>query len=582
MLLSGAVGVTALGGWLPGMGGNVNSVQAADAEDLPWIELSYVGRSPEDAQRVNVQPAEDVVTPYLEEKFHIRVKEVVQGPADSTIQQNVAMWSAAGSMPDVIECDSQSAAILMATGKFADLTDAIRRNMPNYIERCWPEEYWEYTNYEGKQYSVMSFDEMKNPPVATEEDPWYEGLYAHGLVVREDILAELGYEFTPIDEIRAATTDQGIKPTVEQMAIEPAIDTPEALYELMKQIQESEIKAPNGQNMIPMTLMSWMTHHLGCMFDFGRWRIGDDGEVDGMLGCAGAQDYMEWLNKVYNEGLLDPDYILQSDSQYQEKIGSGTAAIAFYAGFDIKAAEQSLAQLDPDARLRFIPWPKENENQGFYDVVSPVGYWHSLIRADMPQEDIDRILQMWDYMFSDEGQDLISWGPEEAGLWEIVDGVKKFKDPQVAEDCLSRTRNSRGADYYGLCEASVAAKEQNFSPLVLTCPGSLNYQSFFRSYDAELDFDNVTRNLLGANGKNFDGRAANGDNSELVSNVENWYWGEFMSRELAKILQAEPGEGFEAAWEEVYNAFVTETNYGEAKAAMEIYFEKYPPVSETE
>lgn len=548
--------------------------------EAPWIEFTFVARDPDTAQRIQVNPTEDVVTPYLEDKFHIRLKEVVQGPKDSTIEQNIAMWDAADNMPDIIECDSAAAANLRSTGMFADLTDYIKEYMPDYMETCWPEEYWERTNYEGKQYSVMSFDTMKKPPVDPETDPYDEGVYAHGLVVREDILEKLGYKFTPAEEIKKLTTDQGMKPTQEQMAIEPAIDSPDAFYEFLNKVKTAGLKTPAGQDVIPLTLQGWMTHHLGCMFDFGRWRIDDTGNVDGMLGTPGAKDFLQFLNKIYREELLDNDYILQEANQYQEKIGSGIAACAFYAGFDINAAEQSLMMVDPAAKLRFIPWPKTDKELGWYDVQAPEGYWHTMIRKDMPEEDIKRMCQFWNYMFTEEGQDLVSWGPEEAGLWKMVDGKKQFADPQVESDCLNLVRNAKGVDYYGLCEKSIAAREQNFSPLVLTCPGTINYSSFFRSYDPVLDFHTTVRNMFGSEGQNKDGSAANGDGSQVVSTVDNYYWGEFMSKDLAKILQAATDDEFEAAWGEVQKSFMTKTDYQAAKESMTEYFKKFPPVKE--
>lgn len=563
-------------GMLAGCGSK--KAEAVKEGEDPWIEFTFVARDPDTAQRIQVKPGEDVVTPYLENKFHIRLKEVVQGPKDSTIEQNVAMWDAADNMPDIIECDSSAAANLRSTGMFADLTDYIKEYMPDYIKTCWPEEYWDRTNFEGRQYSVMSFDTMKNPPVDPESDPYDEGVYAHGLVVREDILEQMGYQFTPVAELQKTTTDLGIKPTEEQLAIVPAIDSPEAFYEFLNKIKEAGLTTPSGQEVIPLTLQGWMTHHLGCMFDFGRWRIDSTGDVDGMLGTPGAKDYMHFLNQIYREGLLDNDYILQEANQYQEKIGSGVAACAFYAGFDIKAAEQSLQMVNPDARLRFIPWPKKDKDLGWYDVQAPEGYWHTMIRKDMPPEDIKRMCQFWNYMFTDEGQDLVSWGPEEAGLWKMVDGKKQFADPEVESDCLNLVRNAKGVDYYGLCEKSIAAREQNFSPLVLTCPGTINYSSFFRSYPPVLDFHTTVRNMLGSAGQNKDGSAANGDGSEGVSAVDNYYWGEFMSKDLAKILQATTEEEFETAWKEVEGAFMTKTNYQEAKTAMTAYFKKFPPI----
>ncbi|PAD27812.1 hypothetical protein CHH60_29515, partial [Paenibacillus sp. 7523-1] len=35
------------------------------------------------------------------------------------------------------------------------------------------------------------------------------------------------------------------------------------------------------------------------------------------------KEYFRWLNKMYNEGLLDKDTFVQKDDQYKSKIASG-------------------------------------------------------------------------------------------------------------------------------------------------------------------------------------------------------------------------------------------------------------------
>src|SRR5699024_6672181 len=69
-------------------------------------------------------------------------------------------------------------------------------------------------------------------------------------------------------------------------------------------------------------------------------------------------------------------------------------------------------------------------------------------------EGIDRLCEMWDWMYSDEGLDILTWGPEGTGIWEYADDgtTKVFVDPETEEDCLGGIIGEKGADYYGLYE----------------------------------------------------------------------------------------------------------------------------------
>lgn len=539
-------------------------------KEPPLLEISFAPRNIQIAQIMMSQSPDDVVTPYIEKKFNIKLKDVIQVPNDSTIEQAVAMWIAANNLPDALECGISSLPALAQTGKFADLTEYARQ-MPNYF-KYFPEKYWDRTNIDGKQYSIHGIQNAW-PPSFYDDDPYYEGVFSHCMFVREDILAKAGYSFTPVDEIKKNTTEKGIKPTVEQFAISPAIDTPDKFYEMLKKIKDLNLTV-NGKPLIPMSILPWQQFHIGSMFDFGYWRLNKQGEVDGWFGLPGAKDYYKWIANAYNEGILDKDFLLHKDEEYQEKVSSGRVAVGMAWMPDYKGAQQALQQVVPEGRFRFIPFPKTDPQLGWYDVVVPGGYWHVMVKADMPAENIKRLTEYWDWLLSDEGQETASWGPEEGGLWEIKDGKKVFKDEKVANDCLNKVRNGNGADRYGLMEAT---QKGTFSPLVHAAPEIPTEHLFFRSYPAKLDFDEVTRNLLGRNSQNFTGSVAVSDNTKLVSDVSNWFWGEFSGKTIAKLLKTKTDSEFDAAYEQIMKDFIDKSNYNVAKKQMEEWFERFPP-----
>lgn len=539
------------------------------AEEPELLEYTFVFYG-DDASKWSDNP-NDVVTKYVEEKFNIKVKEVIIVKSED-FQQRLNQWIATDTVPEVICCGDTGANYAVSTGEFAVLDEYIDK-MVNY-NRYFDATYWPRFMNDGKRYQIpnvtlnLNGEEFAN-------DPYNPGDMTHCMWVREDILEMCGYTFTPIEEIAAQTTEKGIKPTVDNFAIEPAIDTPEKFYELLKKIKELDLDV-NGKDVIPLSVTSWQQFHIGSMFDFGHWRIDETGNVDGYLGTPGAKEYYQFLSKLYNEGLIDPDFIIQTDEQLQEKVATGRVAVGMSVS-DLAAAKETMAMLNPDAKIRYIAWPKQNENLGVYDIFQGGGYRY-VVSNDLTDAELERLTQYFDWFYSDEGMDLITWGPEEAGLWEIKDGVKVFKDESVADACLNGISGANGADYYGLydpygVQSPFCSKAAMATPIMTHG----NPFSYVRSYPANLNIYDVANAVLGSSGIDYKGIASSGDNGENANAASSFYWNQFTTLEIAKLLNAKTDAEFDKAWDEVYANFLKDGKYEAAKADMEKWFATYGP-----
>jgi hypothetical protein len=70
---------------------------------------------------------------------------------------------------------------------------------------------------------------------------------------------------------------------------------------------------------------------------------------------------------------------------------------------------------------------------------------------------------------------------------------------------------------------------------------------------------------------------AGGDTSTEIQ-VADWYWGIFSETYLPQILKADDEAEFEERFDAMMEVFMAETNYAQAKANMEAYFEQFPPI----
>ena len=521
---------------------------------------------------------DNVITPYIMERFGLRVAEFRQIPTDMTYPQAVVMWRAANMVPDLMMSGAEGFGALVASGAFAPVDDLLEQ-MPNY-ERFLPRRYWpRETGEDGKIYAFYKLPgyewPKQEPPINDVVTPSLSG---RALWVREDVLDAIGYSYTPYAELKKVTVDVGLRPTIEQLAIDPPIDSPDAFLDMLRKIKAAGLKAADGTDVIPFSMVDWETWHLGVMFDWGYWRINRDGDVDGYLGLPGAREYLHWLWTADREGLIDPDYLVHTRVQLQEKVAIGRVA----AGEWVPDANNIFAQLEqnvPGAVRHFFPFPKQSPDYGFFDTYNPHPYRRTALSRNLSQEARERIARFVDWTYSDEGANTLAWGPESAGLYQIVDGNRRFVDPAVEEAVLSGDVEGPGVYKYGLFDSFL---QQAADPLTNALGPAQLHRTVFMEYNRVSNFMALFSGVVASDprylGVGTQLQTANSDQSELVQQVADWYWGIFPRSYLPQLLKAENEAQFNTRLDQLIEAFMRETEYADARENMVRYFDRFPPM----
>ena len=511
----------------------------------------------------------DVVTPYVEAKFNIEVGEITQAAtSDIPFQEMLAARIAAGNEPDVIIAGNENIAYAVSTGKYGDGLEEYIDKMEN-LNKWMEQDMWPRFMIDGKKVQIPCVA-VNTTKIEYTEDPYNVPFNTWALWTREDLLKACGYEFKTLAEIDEEYIAKGKIPPEEVYAITPAIDTPEKLAEYLQKVKDLGLKV-GDRDLVPMSLIQWSQFHVGTMYNFGHWSKDDQGEVNGFLGCAGTRDYYKWLNGIYNDGLLDPDFLIQKDDQLQQKVASGLVGVGMMVP-DMSSAQESLLAQNPEAVIRYIPWPKAEGYTGSFDIYES-GFWRVTVANDFKYK--DRLCEMWDWMLSDEGLAILTWGPEGTGVWETdADGVKKFVDKETEEACLKGTTGKTGADYYGLYDWTGV-----YFPFMSTigiCSPQLNGynpMSYTRSYEPNIDAQLINKSYSCANGYNWDGTASYGDGSPEVAEVNNYFWADWAGTDCADVITV-PQDQFDGVFDKAIEKFYDKSNYDTAKTAMEKWFEE--------
>jgi len=177
---------------------------------------------------------------------------------------------------------------------------------------------------------------------------------------------------------------------------------------------------------IPGAFFSWWG------VDLGDWIID---EKDGKYKPAYLTDVglpaFEFLNKCYNEGLIDPEYTTNSTASSQQKFAQGAFGVYYRNVDDLSVYNQMMKQFGPAQGLTSAA--EVVERVGILNpIVANAGdqarwpaitdYSGSEISAKVSDEKLDKILELYEYLLTPEIQRMLRFGFE-GQEYTLEDGV---------------------------------------------------------------------------------------------------------------------------------------------------------------
>ena len=373
---------------------------ADDADDKSPITFEYFNADGKNGNWDN--PVAKAITEATGVTLDVSYPVASQGDA----QEDVALMIANDEYPDMIYAKG-SATDLYQAGALIDMTDLIEKYGPN-IKKMY-----------GAELEKLKW---------SQDDP---GIY------------QLSYA-----GVNQKTLTTGGSCQIQWAALkENDYKYPKTLDEYEKMIKSylaAHPKTEDGLDMIGITMSAsdwhWMItlgNPAGLIADAspdnGQWIIDDEYNVHYKHVTDEEKEYFKWLCRMYNEGILDPNFATQTDDDYIAKVASGRVVAITDAEWHYSQCEATLVA-DGKVDQTYVGLPvtlrEDQVEKALLYQGTTVGWGIGITKSC---EDPVRAIKFLDYLCSDEGQILYHWGIEGENYFLDDNGQPYRTDEEVAK-----------------------------------------------------------------------------------------------------------------------------------------------------
>ncbi|TFE19897.1 extracellular solute-binding protein [Cohnella luojiensis] len=292
----------------------------------------------------------------------------------------------------------------IAAGALTPLNDLIDQYGP-HIKEMYGDMLNKTRHTDGKNYYLANWYGLEQYPI-------------FGFLMRMDVLKELG-------AVDKAENGQPF--------------TAQEFVDLLKSYK-AKYPTVDGKSTYPLTFNGENTGAITGTFKgmFGLMPYYEtNGEIKADVKDPKYIEMIKFMNSLYTQGLIDPEWATNKTAQYEQKLSSGTifsTADAFWnAGKPNAILKEEAKDQTKKEEAQFFPYKVVAD--GVDPAKTTFGPKSSLgwdgIGISKSNKDPVRAIQFLDFLASEEGQYLLMWGVEGVH-WDMKDG-KHVPKPEVLE-----------------------------------------------------------------------------------------------------------------------------------------------------
>ena len=324
----------------------------------------------------------------------------------SGFAEKLNLTMASGELPDLMFLTDNSTVQQYAPqGAFVNILDHLDA-MPNF--KAWYEENQRYAaNYLSADGGLYQF-----PQQGVEETE------RRGWLYRADIFEELG--------LTAPTNKDEFYDALVKLKEAYPDSYPLAFRSFAGTMAQMNMLAP-----------SWGTYYLDITDN--RYFGYDYDAQDWVFGPTSPEfkEMLEFYNKLYKEGLLLPNFLTIDTKGWQDVMANSDSFITIDYLSRIDFFNKAMRESAPEFAMDYMAPPAFNEevgNQFAYSAKVLLGFVVS-----SQTKHLDEVLAYIDWMYSDAGRDLLTWGRPDELYTEDAQGNRTWKEFSTAAEMKQAT-----------------------------------------------------------------------------------------------------------------------------------------------
>lgn len=412
----------------------------------------------------------NVVNPEIKRIFGIEFDgENSFDNAGQEIMERLAILAATGDFPEIGQNCTNAWTDLSRENKIYELTNLIPKYAPvleNMTKMFAPLSYAKGYQRTGKHWAVGAGWWLKTTGVqrlypdvdlvryGSISAPTERGEWGSALWVRDDILKLLYPNAKTQAEIEAMYVEKGFftREELYDVPLKSRDDVIKFFYDMAKVIKDNKITEDGrpvyasfafaGQDnwallsILVSRIRNLLNWNYYTYFDLKTKRIEDGLQADFFM------EDLRAFTQMVRDGVMPQSSLLENNEIFNDKLNNGEYAISY-------------AWMTPD-RSRFVgskPWnfrkvymdiPQGTDRILAFSGENGGSQNYCIFRDKVAEEDVPRILAWLNFQATEAGIKLMTWGPATSGLWEEVNGVRRFTNKEL-EDCMVYN-NPNGAD----------------------------------------------------------------------------------------------------------------------------------------
>lgn len=394
LLLTAAMAAGVLGGC---GGGSGSGSGESSSEEGGVVELTFYN-----ADGVE-DPWTDPVAQALTEKTGVKLKTEYPVSSDD---QKVALMIAEQNYPDMIFAKGDAASLIDA-GALIDMTELIEEYGPN-IKKMYGEEFdkLKYSQDDPSIYQLSSYaiGGLNYKNAGTAQMQWA-------------VLKENNYEIP---------------------------DTLEKFEKMIKDYLAAHPTTDDGMETLGLTLSTADWHWMITLGnpsgyiaegapDNGQWLVDDNYNAIYKFRSEKVREYFKWLNRMYNEGVLDHEFATQTHEDYIAKISTGRVLALLDTDWDYSDGEKILkADGKLDKTYCGLPLAMDANTKApslmYQGLTTGQG-----VGITTACKDPVAAIKYLDFICSDEGQVLVNWGIEGTNYFLDEEGHRYRTQEEIDE-----------------------------------------------------------------------------------------------------------------------------------------------------